>query len=222
MTRHGSWSGSHAGPRPSPNPCSWIHFLPSPPPTPPTPYPIQLPNWTPPSTLYQQLLMVAFKLSHLIACSLNSSTPHPFPAFSPPPSLSTLPCKFTFAATSKRGRGSVRARHCHQEVHKGPGYQGRHQPLFPLCFPPPLLITFSSKVRIELTANHMGHFEFRLCPNNNPAKAATQACLDRWADSTASSPSPSPPPQLPLPSPPPQVPARAGGWLRHVLLPRPR
>jgi len=36
------------------------------------------------------------------------------------------------------------------------------------------------KVRIELTANHMGHFEFRLCPNNNPAKAATQACLDRY------------------------------------------
>ena len=35
------------------------------------------------------------------------------------------------------------------------------------------------QVRIELTANHMGHFEFRLCPNNNPAKPATQACLDR-------------------------------------------
>ena len=27
----------------------------------------------------------------------------------------------------------------------------------------------------------MGHFEFRLCPNNNPAKPATQACLDRFA-----------------------------------------
>ena len=26
----------------------------------------------------------------------------------------------------------------------------------------------------------MGHFEFRLCPNNNPAKPATQACLDRF------------------------------------------
>jgi len=38
----------------------------------------------------------------------------------------------------------------------------------------------SIKVRIELTANHMGHFEFRLCPNNNPAKPATQACLDRY------------------------------------------
>ena len=37
------------------------------------------------------------------------------------------------------------------------------------------------KVRIELTANHMGHFEFRLCPNNNPAKPATQACLDRFS-----------------------------------------
>lgn len=36
------------------------------------------------------------------------------------------------------------------------------------------------KVRIQLTANHMGHFEFRLCPNNNPSKPATQTCLDRY------------------------------------------
>ena len=37
----------------------------------------------------------------------------------------------------------------------------------------------SIKVRIELTANHMGHFEFRLCAQNNPLVPATQACLDR-------------------------------------------
>ena len=35
------------------------------------------------------------------------------------------------------------------------------------------------KVRVELTANHMGFFEFRLCPNNNPRKPATQKCLDQ-------------------------------------------
>ena len=36
------------------------------------------------------------------------------------------------------------------------------------------------KVRIELTANHMGHFEFRLCPQNNPLVPASQTCLDRY------------------------------------------
>ncbi|KAL3866015.1 hypothetical protein ACJMK2_043356 [Sinanodonta woodiana] len=34
-------------------------------------------------------------------------------------------------------------------------------------------------VTIELTSNHMGYFEFRLCPVNDPLKTATQACLDR-------------------------------------------
>ena len=34
------------------------------------------------------------------------------------------------------------------------------------------------KVRVELTANHMGYFEFRICPNNNPAQVASQKCLD--------------------------------------------
>ena len=34
------------------------------------------------------------------------------------------------------------------------------------------------KVRVELTANHMGFFEFRLCPNNNAKKPASQTCLD--------------------------------------------
>ena len=35
------------------------------------------------------------------------------------------------------------------------------------------------KVRVELTANHMGYFEFRICPNNNPAQVASQRCLDQ-------------------------------------------
>ncbi|KAK6627458.1 hypothetical protein RUM44_009935 [Polyplax serrata] len=33
-------------------------------------------------------------------------------------------------------------------------------------------------VRVELTANHKGYFEFRLCPNNAPHKVGTQECLD--------------------------------------------
>ena len=33
--------------------------------------------------------------------------------------------------------------------------------------------------KVELTANHQGYFEFRLCPQNNPLVPATQACLDR-------------------------------------------
>ena len=36
------------------------------------------------------------------------------------------------------------------------------------------------KVRVELTANHMGYFEFRICPNNNPAQVASQRCLDQY------------------------------------------
>ncbi len=35
------------------------------------------------------------------------------------------------------------------------------------------------KVRVELTANHMGFFEFRLCPNNNKKKVASQKCFDQ-------------------------------------------
>jgi len=34
-------------------------------------------------------------------------------------------------------------------------------------------------IRVELTANHRGYFEFRLCPNNAPRHAGTQACLDK-------------------------------------------
>jgi len=35
------------------------------------------------------------------------------------------------------------------------------------------------KVRVELTANHMGYFEFRVCPNNALKKPASQMCLDK-------------------------------------------
>ncbi|KAF2348860.1 Cellulose/chitin-binding protein N-terminal, partial [Trinorchestia longiramus] len=31
---------------------------------------------------------------------------------------------------------------------------------------------------VELTANHNGFFEFRLCPHNNPTKPVTNQCLD--------------------------------------------
>ncbi|XP_060075035.1 uncharacterized protein LOC132554743 [Ylistrum balloti] len=34
-------------------------------------------------------------------------------------------------------------------------------------------------INVEITANHLGYFEFRLCPNNNVNKAATQECLDQ-------------------------------------------
>ncbi|XP_013785525.1 uncharacterized protein LOC106469570 isoform X2 [Limulus polyphemus] len=34
--------------------------------------------------------------------------------------------------------------------------------------------------KVQLTANHKGFFEFKLCPNNNPKKVATQECLDRY------------------------------------------
>lgn len=34
-------------------------------------------------------------------------------------------------------------------------------------------------VELQITASHLGFFEFRLCPNNNPKKAVTQDCLDQ-------------------------------------------
>ncbi|CAL8143129.1 unnamed protein product [Orchesella dallaii] len=34
-------------------------------------------------------------------------------------------------------------------------------------------------VQIDLTASHLGYFEFRLCPQNNPLVPATQECLDQ-------------------------------------------
>ncbi|KAK7497837.1 hypothetical protein BaRGS_00010971 [Batillaria attramentaria] len=34
-------------------------------------------------------------------------------------------------------------------------------------------------VRVEITANHAGWFEFRLCPHNDPSTPVTQRCLDQ-------------------------------------------
>lgn len=34
-------------------------------------------------------------------------------------------------------------------------------------------------VKVQLTANHRGWFEFRLCPHNDKTREATQECLDR-------------------------------------------
>lgn len=35
-------------------------------------------------------------------------------------------------------------------------------------------------VRVELTANHRGYFEFRLCPNNSPKRVASESCLNKY------------------------------------------
>merc|ERR1712227_144795 len=35
-------------------------------------------------------------------------------------------------------------------------------------------------VDVEITTNHKGWQDFHLCPNNNPNKPITQACLDRY------------------------------------------
>ena len=35
------------------------------------------------------------------------------------------------------------------------------------------------KISVDITANHMGYFQFRLCPQNNPRSAVSQSCLDR-------------------------------------------
>lgn len=35
-------------------------------------------------------------------------------------------------------------------------------------------------VDVEITANHKGWFEFRICPNNDVKKAATQTCFDKY------------------------------------------
>ncbi|XP_026747702.1 uncharacterized protein LOC113508792 isoform X1 [Trichoplusia ni] len=36
------------------------------------------------------------------------------------------------------------------------------------------------EVEVELTANHLGTFVMKLCPNNNPKQEATQDCFDRF------------------------------------------
>ncbi|GFU14612.1 chitin-binding type-4 domain-containing protein [Nephila pilipes] len=33
---------------------------------------------------------------------------------------------------------------------------------------------------VDVTTNHRGYFEFKLCPNNNPKKEASQECLDKY------------------------------------------
>ncbi|GBL98539.1 hypothetical protein AVEN_111649-1 [Araneus ventricosus] len=33
---------------------------------------------------------------------------------------------------------------------------------------------------VDVTTNHRGYFEFKVCPNNNPKKEATQECLDKY------------------------------------------
>lgn len=35
-------------------------------------------------------------------------------------------------------------------------------------------------VDVEITANHKGWFEFRICPNNDVKKAAKQTCFDKY------------------------------------------
>ncbi|XP_048479610.1 uncharacterized protein LOC105381531 isoform X2 [Plutella xylostella] len=36
------------------------------------------------------------------------------------------------------------------------------------------------EVEVELTANHLGTFVIKLCPNNNPRQEASQECFDRY------------------------------------------
>ncbi|GIY88166.1 chitin-binding type-4 domain-containing protein [Caerostris extrusa] len=36
------------------------------------------------------------------------------------------------------------------------------------------------EARVDVTTNHRGYFEFKLCPNNNPKKEATQECLNKY------------------------------------------
>ncbi|XP_064293141.1 uncharacterized protein LOC128683847 isoform X3 [Plodia interpunctella] len=36
------------------------------------------------------------------------------------------------------------------------------------------------EVEVELTANHLGTFVMKLCPNNNPKQEASQECFDRY------------------------------------------
>ncbi len=35
-------------------------------------------------------------------------------------------------------------------------------------------------MQVELTANHEGYFEFKLCPKNDVRTVTEQACLDRY------------------------------------------
>nr|KAG5707276.1 hypothetical protein BaRGS_000050 [Batillaria attramentaria] len=42
-----------------------------------------------------------------------------------------------------------------------------------------LSVNQEMNVRVEITANHAGWFEFRLCPHNDPSTPVTQRCLDQ-------------------------------------------
>ncbi|PRD27423.1 UNVERIFIED_CONTAM: hypothetical protein NCL1_35385 [Trichonephila clavipes] len=33
---------------------------------------------------------------------------------------------------------------------------------------------------VDVTTNHKGYFEFKICPNNNPKREASQHCLDKY------------------------------------------
>ena len=46
------------------------------------------------------------------------------------------------------------------------------------------------RIKVELTANHKGAFEFRICPNNNPKKVVSQKCLDKYLLEQANSEGP--------------------------------
>ena len=35
-------------------------------------------------------------------------------------------------------------------------------------------------VSIDVTVNHGGYFEFKMCPNNNPSRPATESCLNQF------------------------------------------
>lgn len=35
------------------------------------------------------------------------------------------------------------------------------------------------EIEVELTANHLGTFVLKVCPNNNPRQEASQECFDR-------------------------------------------
>lgn len=41
------------------------------------------------------------------------------------------------------------------------------------------------RVNVQITANHLGYFEFRLCPSDNARIRVTQECLDRHVLSEA-------------------------------------
>ena len=35
------------------------------------------------------------------------------------------------------------------------------------------------RISVDVTANHLGYFQFRVCPHNNPRAPVSQSCLDR-------------------------------------------